>query len=397
MKFIGVSIFLCLLAASQSRGQVFADVSTTLGDFTIQLDHGNAPLAVANFVRLSEGTIPWLDEETGAVNIGVPYYTGIVFHRVIAGFVSQVGSRNGQGTDGPGYNFRDEVDNGLTHNAAYIVSMANSGPNTNGSQIFITASAQPGLDGKHTVFGTVTAGQSVCDAINAVATDSSDKPLTPVVINSITVRKEGGVSFDETLVALPTVEASSATVQHDGTGAALEFLQSPRSTANVYHSPDLENWTPSERFLDAEASAAVSMDFTVLTNGQSRYFFRTSVATYPPDAVFSQSLDNRNLSLTLIVDDGSNTSLGTISYSFDDVGTGTYTSSDLGSGNITSYTYTPDGYGGSLLVFTNGIVPIRFRLGLDNFNTSTIAGRYTGTIFANNGSFPSRGTFTLTR
>src|SRR5690606_30528949 len=100
-----------------------------------------APQTVANFIGLAEGSRAWIDPATGAVMNGEPFYDGITFHRVIEGFMNQAGSRNGLGTDGPGYTFRDETDNGLDHSQPYVLSMANSGPNTNGSQFFVTAGA----------------------------------------------------------------------------------------------------------------------------------------------------------------------------------------------------------------------------------------------------------------
>lgn len=200
------SIWLSLALTSPSVfGQIHADVKTTLGDFTIELNDADTPRTVANFIGLAEGTRPWVDSVTGAVRTGTPFYDGITFHRVIAGFMSQAGSRKGDGTDGPGYTFRDELSPGLTHSGPYVVSMANSGPNTNGSQFFITAAATPHLDGKHTVFGLVTEGREVVDAINVAPTngDSGDR----VVIESIRIRRIGATAeaFDEHAHGLPTV------------------------------------------------------------------------------------------------------------------------------------------------------------------------------------------------
>ena len=193
MKFLSLSLCaslaLSLFSSAESDG-IYADFSTSMGDFTASLNYAAAPQTVANFIGLAEGSRTWVDEATGAVKIGKPFYNGITFHRVIANFMNQGGSPNGLGNDGPGYSFRDETNNGLLHDTPYKLSMANSGPNTNGSQFFITVEPTPWLNGLHTVFGDVTSGQTVVEAINAVPT-TADKPNTPIVIHSVSIRRVG--------------------------------------------------------------------------------------------------------------------------------------------------------------------------------------------------------------
>lgn len=155
---------------------VFADFSTTLGDFTVKLAMEGAPRTVANFASLAEGSRPWVDPLNGVVRYDTPYYDGIIFHRVIEGFMNQGGCPLGIGDSGPGYRFRNEFEGGLLH-VRHVISMTNSGPNTNGSQFFITVGETPWLNGLHTVFGGVVAGGDVADAINAVETGPDDKPL----------------------------------------------------------------------------------------------------------------------------------------------------------------------------------------------------------------------------
>ena len=144
---------LLLLALSMpftAVAQIYADVQVAQvgaavnvnGTFTITLEHQKAPAAVANFIGLATGQRGWLDLNTGAIRYD-GFYNGITFHRVVANFVSQTGSRNGLGTDGPGYSFRDEIDATLSH-VNYAVAMANSGKNTNGSQFYICKGAQIG-------------------------------------------------------------------------------------------------------------------------------------------------------------------------------------------------------------------------------------------------------------
>ncbi|KAB2887956.1 MAG: peptidylprolyl isomerase, partial [Desulfobulbaceae bacterium] len=159
------------MAATQLKDGLYANFRTAKGDILCRLEFKKTPLTVANFVGLAEGT---KDLGGGAKAKGDRFYDGLTFHRVIADFMIQGGCPLGTGTGGPGYTFPDEIDPSLTHSGPGILSMANAGPNTNGSQFFITHVPTPWLDGKHTVFGHVVTGQDVVnkiaggDTINAV-------------------------------------------------------------------------------------------------------------------------------------------------------------------------------------------------------------------------------------
>lgn len=139
---------------------IFAAIKTSKGDIKLKLEAQKTPLTVANFVGLAEGKLT-----NSAKAAGVKFYDGLTFHRVIADFMIQGGDPAGTGAGGPGYNFRDEIHPDLRHTEPGVLSMANAGPGTNGSQFFITHVPTPWLDGKHTVFGKVTEGQNVVDAI----------------------------------------------------------------------------------------------------------------------------------------------------------------------------------------------------------------------------------------
>ncbi len=167
---------------------VYARFATSKGSFTVRLFDEEAPQTVANFVGLAEGTKEWTDPRTNRA-VKQPYYDGVIFHRVIDNFMIQGGDPLGQGIGGPGYTFADEFHPSLRHDKAGILSMANRGPNTNGGQFFITLAPTPHLDDRHTVFGEVAEGMDVVEAIGRTPTGPRDRPVTDVVIESITIER----------------------------------------------------------------------------------------------------------------------------------------------------------------------------------------------------------------
>ena len=167
----------------------YAVFTTSEGTFKIKLFDQEVPNTVANFVGLAEGTKEYTDPKTGQ-KTKRPFYDGMVFHRVIEGFMLQGGCPLGTGTGGPGYKFGDEFHAKLRHTKPGILSMANAGPNTNGSQFFVTLAATPWLDNKHSVFGEVVEGMDVVNKIGSVATSKpGDRPLKPVTINSVKIEQ----------------------------------------------------------------------------------------------------------------------------------------------------------------------------------------------------------------
>ena len=167
----------------------YAHFETSLGNFTIELFDTKAPNTVANFVGLAEGTKEWTHPGTKQKH-KKPYYDGIIFHRVINGFMIQGGDPLGQGFGGPGYQFDDEFHPDLRHDKPGMLSMANAGPRTNGSQFFITLGPTPHLDRKHSVFGVVTEGLDVVKKIGATQVDRQDRPTTPVVMNRVWIERK---------------------------------------------------------------------------------------------------------------------------------------------------------------------------------------------------------------
>lgn len=166
---------------------IFADIQTTKGDIVVRLHHTATPVTVANFVSLAEGNSPFVDDRFKDKK----YYDGLIFHRVIKDFMLQGGCPDGTGRGNPGYKFKDEFVDTLRHSGKGLLSMANSGPTTNGSQFFITHKATPWLDGKHTIFGEVVKGLEVVDTIANVKTVPQDKPEIDVVMNKVEIIRNG--------------------------------------------------------------------------------------------------------------------------------------------------------------------------------------------------------------
>ena len=170
---------------------VYAQIRTSLGQIEVKLFPNHAPKTVANFVELAEGTREWTHPGTGA-KAAAKLYDGTIFHRVISGFMIQGGDPLGKGIGGPGYRFEDEIHPELAFNKPYLLAMANSGPGTNGSQFFITVVPTPHLNRKHTIFGEVTGGADVVDAIAETPVGSGDVPRTPVTIDAVTIERRQG-------------------------------------------------------------------------------------------------------------------------------------------------------------------------------------------------------------
>lgn len=170
-------------------GQLFATLHTNKGDIKVKLFEERAPKTVANFVGLATGKRTWRDPDGGQER-NDPFYDGVIFHRVIPGFMIQGGDRTGTGRGGPGYKFEDEFHPDLRHTKGGLLSMANSGANTNGSQFFITEGPTPHLDNKHSIFGEVAEGLDVVNSIAQTPRGPGDRPKQDVVIENVTVSRQ---------------------------------------------------------------------------------------------------------------------------------------------------------------------------------------------------------------
>ncbi|MFI7512752.1 peptidylprolyl isomerase [Micromonospora echinofusca] len=169
---------------------VYATLHTNAGPIRLELFQNHAPKTVKNFVDLAEGTREYTDPRTGQPGSG-PYYDGTISHRVISGFMIQMGDPTGTGRGGPGYKFGDEFHPELRFDQPYLLAMANAGPGTNGSQFFITVSPTPHLNNRHTIFGKVADEQSakIVDAIANTPTGPNDRPLQDIVIERVEIER----------------------------------------------------------------------------------------------------------------------------------------------------------------------------------------------------------------
>ncbi|MFT3708459.1 MAG: peptidylprolyl isomerase [Archangium sp.] len=169
-----------------SGAELYATITTNRGAFTCKLYSKEVPKTVKNFVGLSTGEREWKNPATGEMKKGVPLYSGTIFHRVIEGFMIQGGDPLGNGMGNPGYQFEDEP-SARVFDRVGLLAMANAGPNTNGSQFFVTTSMPTYLNGKHTIFGEVVKGYEVVESISRVPKGRGDRPVEPVVIQSISI------------------------------------------------------------------------------------------------------------------------------------------------------------------------------------------------------------------
>jgi peptidyl-prolyl cis-trans isomerase A (cyclophilin A) len=381
--FLG-AILVCVLPGrtlGQTNG-IFADFTTSLGSFTCQLDYTNAPKAVANFIGLATGQRAWLDLPTGRVRTNT-FYNGLTFHRVIANFMIQGGSPNGQGNDGPGYVFQDEFHPSLTFSDFGVLAMANSGTNSNGSQFFITVASTPWLNNVHTIFGRVTSGSNVVYAISRVATGANDKPLTNVVIQQVAIRRVGSAAqaFNVHGQGLPTVTNLALRINPAGSDILLSFTNRLHADNRLYVSTNLSGWSGLELGLELGPT---------FTNSLRRprtgcEFFRMAQIQYPASTLAPRAVTNRVL--TLNFGGGS----GTIVITFDATGGGTYTYTAGSPGVITAYDWHQEPYAGRLWpIYYSALVPMTLRLGF----ASTTGGTFSGTAYGTS-AFPVSGSFTL--
>lgn len=375
---------------------------TSVGEFTCQLEYTKVPRTVANFVGLAEGTKPFIDFLSGHATRR-PFYNGITVHRVVPGFVIQAGSPKGDGSDGPGYTFPDEFDPTLRHSSAGILSMANSGLNSNGSQFFVTLESTPWLDDVHTVFGEVVEGMNIVTNVQ-----QGD------IIESITIIRNGvdAESFDASAHDLPVVSDANPVLTKTTSAFELSYLQPANAEFFVFHSDDLSIWSRlTGKEMYGISPVASPRDVTSVTTGKSAQFFNVARIHYP-DAIYTPAaVTGKKLSMT------SDPNLGdfpfgfSLDLSFTNETSGTYVltptgQSALGPYDISAYGWNQEAYRGQLSAAITGIsysgdprfgndpiVQVRVSLVF----SSADAGRYVGNFVTSGGQTPAfAGMFNLT-
>lgn len=231
--------------AQPAEDGLYAGFETSEGSFWCRLHYERAPRTVANFILLAEGTRDWIDFPPAHV-VRRPFYDGLTFHRVITNFMIQGGSPNGLGTDGPGYRFADEFHADLNHSQPGTLSMANSGPDSNGSQFFVTVAPTPWLNGLHSVFGQVVEGLDTVVRISEVPRNASDRPLQPVTLQRVRIVRQGpaALAFDPTTVTppLPTVGVVPIALTSDANSLNLLLQSRPLHIQHVFFGTNLVTW-----------------------------------------------------------------------------------------------------------------------------------------------------------
>lgn len=282
-------------APGQTNG-IFADFTTSKGDFTVWLDYERAPRAVANFVGLATGEGGWLDAQSNVWHR--PFYDGSIFHRIAT---NNLGDRlaiqggghavvNGTATNfaGPGYAMLEGVTNGLAHSNS-VISMANSGPNTDGSQFFITATNVPGWDGSYSVFGHVASGMGVVTSISAMAVQGpGSRPLEDVVLSNVVIRRVGAAAeaFDVAAQGVPSPESAPMRAYRAGSNLNLEIEVATQTKPLKWsESTTLLEWThdpfPVQVSLVYTGATYVMSGAIPMASMGDKYFFHSSRLRYP--------------------------------------------------------------------------------------------------------------------
>lgn len=382
-----VVVYIAAACSLLAQNGIYADFTTSMGSFTCKLEYAISPKAVANFIGLATGQRPWLDLPTGVARTNA-FYNGLLFHRVVAGFVIQAGSPNGQGTDGPGYVVPDEISPSLRFNNPGILAMANSGTNSNGSQFFITVASTSFLNDGYTIFGELAGGTNVVVAISQVATNATSHPLTNVVIQNVSIRRVGTAAqaFDINAQNLPIVTNLPSKIANTGSQVSVSFSNILFADNRLYSSTNLSAWTP--EFLGIETVLPITNTLYRLKDTSAR-FYSVAQVKYPSSTLAPKTLFNRTLTLNF------NDGFGVITNIFDSAGGGIYfyKSGTNFSQGFTAYNWFQQPYRGDLSPILYSGLAMALRL---NFSGVAV-GVFGGTAYPNTPDppFSVSGAFTL--
>jgi cyclophilin family peptidyl-prolyl cis-trans isomerase len=363
-------LLLSILSAGVSQSfaadpGIYAVFVTSLGGFTCRLDYARAPRTTANFVGLAEGSNAWINFKTGE-DLHKNFYNGTIFHRVVSNFVIQGGGQQmDSGFGGPGYSFRDEFHPELKHDTSGVLSMANSGPNSQGSQFFITVVTNYASgDGKYSVFGRVIDGMEVVRTINHVPT-SNERPVVDVVLSNVTIVRVGAEAqaFDWKAHGLPVVAGTVADLRKNVTNLDLPFSRETNCSYNLFYSSNLVSWSSSELSFSTNAEPTNVLDVTALVMNNPAQFFTVAQVSYPAPVYTPMSLEGKSFHLTL-------TDTGTkLDQWFYGNATGTWrsvtTNGSSANGDIFHYDWTPKAYGGKATVYYYTMSPRSFDFAYD--------------------------------
>lgn len=370
---LGLFLASSLAAVAQYTNGIYAEFNTSMGSFTCRLEYALAPKTVANFIGLATGQRAWLEERTGLARTN-PLYNGLIFHRVVSNFVNQSGSPTGLPNGAPGYRCLDEFSPSLRHDGFGVLSMANSGPDSNGSQFFITVLPRPDLNDVHSVFGRLYGGSNVVSAINRVAT-SNEVPLINVVLNTVVIRRVGvaAQSFDIHTNGLPVVTNLNLKIAVAASNISLSFSNQLYAHNRLHYSTNLNNWGSTDLGIELTAP------FPTVANGtmeQSREFFRMSQVQYPASTLAPKRVANRTVVLNITASTAGILS-GTLTLAFNALGGGAYTFPPLQPGTILGFNWIQEPYRGFLTRVDLSNSEFLRNLRLD-FQTAT-TGAFTGT------------------
>lgn len=253
IRFLGISA-ICMIQTLQTvrstevnEPGIYVVFRSGESEWVCQLEYKLAPRTVANFLSMAEGTRPWFNYEKMAPANG-NLYEGTAIHRIISKFMIQAGSPNGAGDGNPGFAFRDEFHETLRHDSAGTLSMANSGPNTNGSQFFITVAPTPWLDNKHSVFGKVIEGLDKVIAISELPSDIIDRPITPLFLDSVEIIRNGSeaeafshLTLEDPLPQL--IGRQSLKISESNSIMSLDWTKEENRRYTLLNSSNLNDWS----------------------------------------------------------------------------------------------------------------------------------------------------------
>lgn len=369
----GLVLGTATLYAVPAEDGLYATFETSLGTFVCRLAFEDVPRTTANFVGLADGSRAWVDLRTGHV-VARPFYEGLIFHRVIDGFVIQGGSPHGDGSDGPGYTFPDEFHPDWLHDAAGVLSMANSGLNSNGSQFFVTLGPKPQLDYLHSVFGEVVEGMPVVQAIGAVGTDDDDKPLTDVTIERVTITRIGAAAeaFDVTAHDLPIARGTDLRWLRNASATLLRFERVRNGEYRLFEGEPAATWSQAARQLFIGDPPEGGSDVTASVAAAASRCYRVSEVVYAGPLYTHPIIDGAVLTLNLV----NLPPPWFLELSFDAGNGGAWRLNGSSPGVILARRWTQEAYRGVLVAMFDALPPLRVSLEFGNGPTGVFYGTF---------------------